>query len=150
MRQTSSFLANLLLTPSQLKNVLAFLTVLKSRDGHLRNLTKSITEKNVWDEMRQTSSFLAKLLLAPSQMKNLLAFLTVFSVLKSRDGHLRSLTKSITDKKCVGRNATNLDFFNKPAADTLPNEERFGVFDCFEVSRWPSSKLDKKITEKNV
>ena len=41
------------------------------------------------------------------------------------------------------RIAANLEFFCKTASDTLPNEETFGVFDCFEVSRCASSKLDK-------
>ena len=65
-------------------------------------------------------------------MKKLLVFLTV---LKSRDDHLRNLMKTITEKKFVRRNAANLEIFSKIAADTLPNEERVGVFDCFEVSR---------------
>ena len=73
-------------------------------------------------------------------MKNVLAFLTV---LKSRDGYLQNLIKAITEKKCVRRNAANLEFFSKTVAGTLPNEERFGDFDCFEVSRWLFRKLDK-------
>ena len=51
MRQTSSFLAKLLPAPSHMKIVLAFLTVLKSRDGHLRNLIKE-PQKKLLDEMR--------------------------------------------------------------------------------------------------
>jgi len=123
MLQISVFIAKLLPTPSQIKNVLTFLAVLKSRDSHI--------QKKVANKIRQSSRFLAKLLPAPFQMKNVLAF---FAVLKLRDGHIR-IFENNHRKKCYRRNALNLKSFDKSVARTLSKKERFGVFVCFEVSR---------------
>jgi len=79
-------------------------------------------------------------------MKSVLAFLIV---LKSRYGYVRNL-KNNNRKNFVRRNAPNIKFSGKIVSDTLPNEERFGVFDCFEVSHWPDSRLENRTTVKNV
>jgi len=38
-----------------------------------------------------------------------------------------------------------INFFRKTVAGTLPKEERLGVFDCFEGSRWLYSKQKEQI-----
>jgi len=86
----------------------------------------------VTDKTCQSPRFLAKLLPAPSQRKNVLAILVD---LKFRDGHIRN-KKNITEKN-VTNEMLQTYFFAKVAVGTLPNEECFEVFDCFEVLRWP-------------
>ena len=111
-----------------MKNLLAFLVLLKFRDGPIRKLKNNYREK--CDRRNEPNLvFFAKLLPTPSQIKNVLA------VLKSRDSHIRNLKKEMQKKKCDTRNAPNLSIYRKTVADTLSNKERFDVFGCFEVSR---------------
>ena len=125
LRQTSSILAKLFPPPSKMKNALAFLIVLKSRNGYLRNLNSNYRKKCDKQNAPNLKIF-GKTTVGtlPNQER-----FSLFTVLKSRDVHVRNLQKRITEKNVTDEIFQTLTFLAKllPATSHIKNVLAFSA-----------------------